>query len=67
VKQEKIRDIIGPGARRFGASSSRTGVKADVEDSGMVSRFPNFESIEAAIAMIKKLTQEVEVWSLWVK
>jgi len=44
----------------------QTGVKVDVEDSGMVKlASPNFESIEAAIAMIKKLTQEVEVGALY--
>ena len=66
VKQEKIRDIIGPGGKTIRSIVDQTGVKVDVEDSGMVKlASPNFESIEAAIAMIKKLTQEVEVGALY--
>ena len=66
VKQEKIRDIIGPGGKTIRSIVDQTGVKVDVEDSGMVKlASPNFESIEAAIAMIKKLTQEVEVGGLY--
>jgi polyribonucleotide nucleotidyltransferase len=66
VKQEKIRDIIGPGGKTIRSIVDQTGVKVDVEDSGMVKlASPNFASIEAAIAMIKKLTQEVEVGALY--
>jgi polyribonucleotide nucleotidyltransferase len=62
VKQEKIRDIIGPGGKTIRSIVEQTGVKVDVEDSGLVKlASPNFESIEKAIAMIKRLTQEVEV------
>jgi polyribonucleotide nucleotidyltransferase len=66
VKQEKIREIIGPGGKTIRSIVDQTGVKVDVEDSGMVKlASPNFDSIEAAIAMIKKLTQEVEVGALY--
>jgi polyribonucleotide nucleotidyltransferase len=66
VKQEKIRDIIGPGGKTIRSIVDQTGVKVDVDDSGTVKlASPNFESIEAAIAMIKKLTQEVEVGALY--
>ena len=62
VKQEKIRDIIGPGGKTIRSIVEQTGVKVDVEDSGLVKlASPNYESIEKAIAMIKRLTQEVEV------
>ncbi|HSB07554.1 MAG TPA: polyribonucleotide nucleotidyltransferase [Thermodesulfobacteriota bacterium] len=62
VKPEKIRDIIGPGGKTIRSIVEQTGVKVDVEDSGAVKlASPNFESIEKAIAMIKRLTQEVEV------
>jgi polyribonucleotide nucleotidyltransferase len=66
VKQEKIRDIIGPGGKTIRSIVDQTGVKVDVEDSGQVKlASPNYESIEKAIQMIKGLTQEVEVGGLY--
>lgn len=66
VKQEKIRDIIGPGGKTIRSIVDQTGVKVDVEDSGMVKlASPNYEAIEKAIYMIKGLTQEVEVGGLY--
>jgi len=66
VKQEKIRDIIGPGGKTIRSIIDQTGVKMDVEDSGLVKlASPNYESIEKAIQMIKSLTQEVEVGALY--
>jgi polyribonucleotide nucleotidyltransferase len=62
VKQEKIRDIIGPGGKTIRGIVEQTGVKVDVDDSGLVKlASPNYESIDQAIALIKRLTQEVEV------
>lgn len=66
VKQEKIRDIIGPGGKNIRAIIDQTGVKVDVEDSGLVKlASPNYEAIEKAISMIKRLTQEVEVGGIY--
>ena len=66
VKQEKIRDIIGPGGKNIRGIVDQTGVKVDVDDSGMVKlASPNYEAIEKAISMIKNLTQEVEVGGLY--
>jgi polyribonucleotide nucleotidyltransferase len=66
VKQEKIRDIIGPGGKNIRSIVDQTGVKVDVEDSGLVKlASPNYEAIEKAIYMIKRFTQEVEVGSLY--
>jgi polyribonucleotide nucleotidyltransferase len=66
VKQEKIRDIIGPGGKTIRSIVDQTGVKVDVEDSGIVKlASPNYEAIEKAIYMIKRLTQEVEVGGLY--
>ena len=66
VKQDRIRDIIGPGGKNIRAIVDQTGVKVDVEDSGMVKlASPNYEAIEKAIYMIKRLTQEVEVGALY--
>jgi polyribonucleotide nucleotidyltransferase len=66
VKPEKIRDIIGPGGKNIRSIVDQTGVKVDVEDSGMVKlASPNYEAIEKATYMIKRLTQEVEVGSVY--
>jgi len=66
VKQEKIRDVIGPGGKNIRAIIDQTGVKVDVEDSGLVKlASPNYEAIEKAIYMIKRLTQEVEVGAIY--
>ncbi len=66
VKQEKIRDVIGPGGKNIRSIVDQTGVKVDVEDSGNVKlASPNYEAIEKAINMIKGLTQEVEVGGLY--
>jgi len=66
VKQEKIRDIIGPGGKNIRSIVDQTGVKIDVDDSGLVKlASPNYEAIEKAIYMIKRLTQEVEVGALY--
>lgn len=66
VKQEKIRDIIGPGGKTIRSIVDQTGVKVDIEDSGMVKlASPNYEALEKAIKLIKALTQEVEVGGLY--
>jgi polyribonucleotide nucleotidyltransferase len=66
VKPEKIRELIGPGGKTIRSIIDQTGVKIDVEDSGVVRiASPNYESIEKAISMVKKLTQEVEVGGLY--
>jgi polyribonucleotide nucleotidyltransferase len=66
VKQEKIRDVIGPGGKNIRSIIDQTGVKVDVEDSGVVKlASPNYEAIEKAIYMIKRLTQEVEVGAFY--
>ncbi|MBM4338603.1 MAG: polyribonucleotide nucleotidyltransferase [Deltaproteobacteria bacterium] len=66
VKQEKIRDIIGPGGKNIRSIVDQTGVKIDVDDSGTVKlASPNYDSIEKAIQIIKRLTAEVEVGGLY--
>ena len=66
VKQEKIRDVIGPGGKNIRAIIDQTGVKVDVDDSGLVKlASPNYEAIDKAIYMIKRLTQEVEVGNFY--
>ena len=62
VKQDKIRDVIGPGGKNIRAIIEQTGVKIEIDDSGKASIASNdLESLEKAIKMIKELTQEVEL------
>jgi polyribonucleotide nucleotidyltransferase len=66
VKPDKIRDVIGPGGKNIRAIIEETGVKIDVEDSGVVKiASPSMEAVNEAIAMVKRLTQEVEVGALY--
>ncbi len=66
VKPDKIRDVIGPGGRNIRTIIDETGVKIDVEDSGLVRiASPNMEAVEEAIAMVRRFTQEVEVGGLY--
>jgi polyribonucleotide nucleotidyltransferase len=66
VKPDKIRDIIGPGGKNIRSIVEQTGVKIEVEDPGLVKiASANHEAIEEAIAIIKRLTQEVEVGGLY--
>jgi len=66
VKPDKIRDIIGPGGKNIRSIVDQTGVKIEIEDPGLVKiASPNNEAIEEAIAIIKKLIQEVEVGGLY--
>jgi polyribonucleotide nucleotidyltransferase len=66
VKPDKIRDIIGPGGKNIRSIVDQTGVKIEIEDPGLVKiASPNNEAIEEAMAIIKKLIQEVEVGGLY--
>jgi polyribonucleotide nucleotidyltransferase len=66
VKPDKIRDVIGPGGRNIRSIIEETGVKMDIEDSGLIKiASPNMEAVEEAIAMVKQLTQEIEVGGLY--
>ena len=66
VKPDKVRDIIGPGGKNIRSIVDQTGVKIEIEDPGLVKiASPNNEAIEEAIAIIKKLIQEVEVGGLY--
>jgi polyribonucleotide nucleotidyltransferase len=66
VKPDKIRDIIGPGGKNIRSIVDQTGCKIEIEDPGLVKiASPNHEAIEEAIAIIKKLIQEVELGGLY--
>jgi polyribonucleotide nucleotidyltransferase len=62
IKAEKIKDIIGPGGKIIRDITARTGSQIEIEDSGNVHiASANAASVEAAIKLIKELTQEPEI------
>ena len=66
IKQDKIRDVIGPGGKMIRSIIAETGVKSNVEDTGDVTIASSDEaSAQKAIDMIKRLTEEVEVGKIY--
>ena len=66
VKQEKIREVIGPGGKVIRSIIERTGVKIDIDDSGVVNIVSvDEESANAAIEIIKSIVKEVEVGTVY--
>lgn len=67
IKQDKIRDVIGPGGKIIRGIIEQTGVKIDIEDSGIVKIASTDElSANMAIEIIKKLTKEIAVGEVYV-
>lgn len=66
VKQEKIKDVIGPGGKNIKGIIEKTGVKIDIDDSGKVNiASADDEAAQKAIAIIKELTQEAEIGKIY--
>ncbi len=66
VKQDKIRDIIGPGGRTIRGMQEQCGVRITVEDDGTVLiASADGDATEKALGMIRELTQEAEVGKLY--
>ncbi len=62
VRPERIKDVIGPGGKTIKDITARTGTSINIEDDGSISiASPNQDKVEAAIKMIRGLTQEAEV------
>lgn len=62
IKSDKVRDLIGPGGKVIKKVIAETGVKIDIEDSGLVSIVsPTAESAEAAKKLIRSITADPEV------
>lgn len=62
IKPDKIRDVIGPGGKVIRGIIAECGVKVNVDDSGQVTIAAVDEaSVNQAIEMINRLTEEVEV------
>lgn len=61
IKPDKIREVIGSGGKIINAIIAETGVKIDIEDSGLVMVCSNDAAAsEKAVAWIKDLVREVQ-------
>lgn len=66
VKQDKIRDLIGPGGKMIRSIIEETGVKIDVEDDGTVYvSSADGDSMSKAIAKISRVTAEAEIGKVY--
>ena len=62
IRQEKIREIIGPGGKVVRGIQDATGAKIDIEDDGRVTIFsPDNASVQKALGMIQDICREVEL------
>ncbi len=67
IKQDKIRDIIGPGGKVIRGIQDACDVRIKVDDSGRVDvASSNQDSTDKAIQMIREITQEAEIGALYV-
>jgi polyribonucleotide nucleotidyltransferase len=66
VKQDKIRDIIGPGGRTIRGMQEECGVRITVEDDGTVLiASSDGDATNKALGMLRELTQEAEIGKLY--
>jgi polyribonucleotide nucleotidyltransferase len=69
IKQNRVRDIIGPGGKTIKGIQEATGANVNVDDAsgvGVVTiSSPDGEACEAAIRMVRELTQEAEIGKLY--
>ncbi|MEZ4321050.1 MAG: polyribonucleotide nucleotidyltransferase [Myxococcota bacterium] len=67
IKQDKIRDIIGPGGKVIRSIQDACDVRIKVDDSGRVDvASSNQDNTDKAIQMIREITQEAEIGALYV-
>jgi polyribonucleotide nucleotidyltransferase len=66
VKQDKVREVIGPGGKVIRSIVEKTGVKIDIDDSGVISIASTDEdAAKAAIEMINQITAEAEIGKIY--
>ncbi len=66
INPDKIREVIGPGGKVIRAIQSETNTKIEIDDSGTVKiAAASSEELEAAMNMIKEITQEAEVDAIY--
>jgi polyribonucleotide nucleotidyltransferase len=62
IKQDKIRDVIGTGGKVIRGIVEQTGVKIDINDSGLINiASPDGESAKKAMDIITSITAEAEL------
>lgn len=62
IDPDKIRTVIGPGGKTINRIISETGVKIDIDDTGLIYiAAPDMDSANAGVKQIELLTKEVEV------
>ncbi len=66
IDPDKIRTVIGPGGKTINKIIAETGVKIDIDDTGLVYiAAPDMNSAEAAVKQIELLTKDVEVGEVY--
>jgi polyribonucleotide nucleotidyltransferase len=66
IKQDKIRDVIGPGGKMIRSIIADCGVKVNVDDSGVVTiAAVDGESAQKATEMVMRLVEEAEVGKIY--
>ncbi|MEC4669298.1 MAG: polyribonucleotide nucleotidyltransferase [Nitrospirota bacterium] len=66
IKQDRIRDVIGPGGKMIRSIIAECGVKINVEDTGEITiAAVDEQSAQKAKDMIHRLTEEVEVGKIY--
>ena len=66
VRQEKIKDVIGPGGKNIKGIILATGVKIDIDDTGKVNiASTDGAAAERAIEMVRMLTAEAEIGRIY--
>lgn len=66
IKEEKIRDLIGPGGKTIKRIVAETGVKIDIEDDGTVNIVaPDAGIAEQAKKIIRSVTSDPEVGAIY--
>ncbi len=62
IRPERIKDVIGPGGKVIKEITAKTGCSINIDDSGAISiASANQEQVQAAIKMVRNLTQEAEI------
>ena len=66
IKEDKIRDLIGPGGKTIKKIVAETGVKIDIGDDGMVNIIaPAGEAAEHAKKVVRSITADLEVGAIY--
>lgn len=66
IKQDKIRDVIGTGGKVIRGIIEQTGVKIDIDDTGLINiASPDGESAQKAIEIINSIIAEAELGKIY--